>query len=212
MKLRRSALIFGNAVLFAGVGCSTDDSSSAADSEVAPLRDEGIQMEASVTADAMMNRDGEVQAPDSSSEEPDVGAADANNVSDSQIMADGGNTDAAVTVDSSMPADMMTAIIDMALPGDAAPPVPDQAPPANACDEFRGARCNINQGCCDNGQVVLTCVNGALDSSDVELCQCGDPGVSGRTDVFCAVPGFVGIAHAGRVRKSVRSLRALLLA
>jgi hypothetical protein len=196
MKLKRNALIFGNAVLFTSLACTEQETGGNVESDAAPLRDNGPQTDAHVMTDSAIEQDARTI------------------------------TDGTIPGDATSPADMMSPVNDMAVSADvavvpdAAPmpdegaPMPDEGAPVNVCDEFRGARCaSPNDGCCDNGQVVLTCVAGVLGAGpDANLCGCANEGVSGRTEVFCAVPGFVGIAQSGRRRTSIRHLRDLILA
>jgi hypothetical protein len=176
MKLKRNALIFGNAVLFTSLACTEQETGGNVESDAA--------------------------------------AADSAIEQDARTITDG-----TIPGDATSPADMMSPVNDMAVSADVAvvpdaAPMPDEGAPVNVCDEFRGARCaSPNDGCCDNGQVVLTCVAGVLGAGpDANLCGCANEGVSGRTEVFCAVPGFVGIAQSGRRRTSIRHLRDLILA
>jgi hypothetical protein len=221
MKLKRNALIFGNAVLFTSLACTEQETGGNVESDAAPLRDNGPQTDAHVMTDGAMVQDDAMQTIDTGSMDTDAAAADSAIEQDARTITDG-----TIPGDATSPADMMSPVNDMAVSADvavvpdAAPmpdegaPMPDEGAPVNVCDEFRGARCaSPNDGCCDNGQVVLTCVAGVLGAGpDANLCGCANEGVSGRTEVFCAVPGFVGIAQSGRRRTSIRHLRDLILA
>jgi hypothetical protein len=102
-----------------------------------------------------------------------------------------------------------------AAPADAAPV--DAAPadvggPA-VCADLLGLPCEMqSDGCCDSADTAQAMCDFDQNQNLTWMpippdWFCGCDSSSGRTQVFCAVPGFVGITHAGRRALSGRRLR-----
>ncbi len=227
MALKRKALIFGNAILFAAPGCDSTGSqngSSNPTSDMLIARDVAEpQLDGDRIPDSTPMVDVAHPQPDGASNTDanaadDMAVADAASPADMGSAADGASPgDAApvadATADTSVdaaPLRDMAPIMDMAIVDAAV--IPDMAP-ANACARFAGQACQrADEGCCDNNQVLLVCRGQVLVPPGPNEIACGCETPNGLTQVFCAVPGFVGIHVAGRQRKQARSLRKLLLA
>jgi hypothetical protein len=84
-----------------------------------------------------------------------------------------------------------------------------------------GFPCEIeNEGCCEPQQPIVVCrAVGPLrhltwvvaNEGGDEFCECYEDEQAGRTMVACAVPGFVGITAARRVRPRAPRLRQLIV-
>lgn len=96
---------------------------------------------------------------------------------------------------------------------------PDLLPPdaggAMMCADLIGQGCEVSdEGCCVEGSPQAVCwrnETGGLSWQPIPgdfFCNCIPDG-AGREMVICAVPGFVGIARAGRRAPVAPSLRAL---
>ena len=210
MKLKDNALIIGNVLLFASAGCGGTTSSSSTDTDGNVPRDAETIADSTATADGTVSDLG--TPPDlgsgSDSALPDTGPS-----TDSTVVAmDSGTTepdaseiDAAVSTDSEVEADVFTPVLDMSI-------AVDSGNNAGACADLTGEPCRSERpdfGCCEAGQIVLTCVNGVYSEQAADpLCGCGV--LNGPTELFCAVPGFVGIDRAGRGHQTAPSLRSLL--
>ena len=215
MKLKRQALIVGGAVLFAVPGCSGETS------DPSPLNDQGT-----VPRDSMTQADSaavDSTVPTDSSSPADVApisedalvSSDASQADASEPPEDAGGpvldanapTDSAVAADQGPIPDAMMPI-DMAIVPDANVE-PDQGM-AGACADLVGEACDgFNTGCCEAGQPVLFCRGGQFIHEDIGLpCDCRVR--DGVGDVARAVPGFVGIHAANRMRIRAPRLRDLL--
>ena len=92
-------------------------------------------------------------------------------------------------------------------------PLPADVGVPESCLDILGLPCEMqSDGCCDSvGNAQAMCdfdQNQNLTWMPIPVdwfCSCDSS--SGRTQVFCAVPGFVGITHAGRRALSGRRLR-----
>ena len=213
-----TALVIGNATLFGALGCGSDDDGTAPTGGAATG---GAQVDAAI---------GGGQPPPGGSPAPGgtpaggtpAGGTPAGGTPapggavppapDADLRLDAAVTDAAVPppVDSAVPPTPDAAV--PPTPDAAVPPTPDAAPPS-ACADLVGQPCEMqSDGCCEpadrpqlscefdaNARLVWTVV------AQPDLCVCDSS--SGRTQVFCAVPGFVGITRAGRRQASGRRLR-----
>ena len=217
MKIKRQGMIMGHAALFAAsvIGCESgsDDDGGTADAQPNIPRD-ASQTDIDVTTmDASSGIADMTVAPDTALPASDMatpGPVDQGGLPDVSPFMDM----AIIALDEGAPRDASIAA-DAVVVEDAAPCIDAAVPdigPVSVCDEFRGQRCqNPDQGCCDNNQPVLVCRGGALVEPGPDDFACGCATSDGLSQVFCAVPGFVGIAKAGRLRKKARRLRDLIV-
>lgn len=224
MGIERRLLIIGNAMLFSAFGC--DDTP-----------DDGV--EAGIGGDVQMRDAAIDGSPIDQGEGADVGGepdamgdrAMADAASD--LGADM-QTEPDLATGDMQPPDPDLALPDLAPPepdlavADLSPPEPDLAPPdmqppdmqppdqgVAACADLFGQPCAVNnEGCCTGGDAEAVCwpnETGALSWQPIPgdwFCNCF-PDDTGREMVACAVPGFVGIARAGRVHRDAPCLRTL---
>ena len=239
MALDRRLLIIGNAVLFSAFGCDdTADTdvevgvgADAATTDGSP--DEGAPPDLGVdppdeavsdVAPPLEDFGADDLGADDMSVFDDLGADDMSPLDDlgppDLGPADLGDPDLAPPLDAepidAEPIDAEPIDLgpdpDMAMAPDLLPP---DAGGAMTCADLMGQACDLrDEGCCVDGNPQAVCwanETGGLSWQPIPgdfFCNC-IPNGDGREVVICAVPGFVGIARAGRRRPAAPSLRAL---
>ena len=219
MKVRHQGLIIGQAALFAAtIGCEAQDGDQT-NQDAAPNipRDmststaDGQASDAAPSVDMRTAGDANIEAMDQG-QLPDVSPM--MDMAITEIDQGASPADAVAPPDAThvLDADIVVdaaPMIDAAPVVDAAPPVPDMEAPGR-CQQLVGQACRRpDDGCCDNNEVILVCRDQRYVPPGPNEIACGCEMPNGPTQVFCAVPGFVGIAQAGRLRRSARHLRSL---
>ena len=222
MKIKKHGLIMGHAALFAAsvVGCEASDTSDTeggnGDAQQDIPRDMRTVIDDAQSGDSELPELDMETISDASSTPTDmshVDPTDQGTLPDVSPMMDMAIVDVdqgAQSEDAGVPDDAAV-VVDASPIVDAAPPLPDVAPP-QGCAQFVGDPCrSVNDGCCENNQPMLVCRGGQFVDPGPDEFACGCESPEGMTQVFCAVPGFVGIAQAGRRRRGARRLRDLLV-
>ena len=212
----RRPLIIGNALLFsAAAGCGESSEGSVDVDQRAPGTDQQISRPdlrpPPVTDRALPERDQQLVTDQLVALDLRL-ALDQSPLADQSVVIDQSSTpDHMLALDRSGPEeDLAPPVLDRAAPEpDRAPPEPDMM--AGTCQALEGLPCDFREGCCEANQVRLECRGGRLVvSPEPDLCGCAVP--DGRGEIFCAVPGFIGIHRSGwrparllRLRGAARS-------
>ena len=210
MKLKHKAMIVGGAVLFAVPAC--DDGGGDDPMDLGAIPRDAMSDSSPNDANPSDSSSGDqgVVVPDMAGM-PDGAQLDMSDGMDSAVSPDASSVDMMVNLpdvavlDAATPMDM--AIVE---PQDAAV-MPDEGPPPGACADQLGQPCErFGIGCCENERPVLMCQGGVFVNHADDGLPCHCDMANGVTNVACAVPGFVGIHLAGRVRSRAPRLRDLL--